>query len=130
MNFWDNFFLRKDDLYHLIKGFLFQAASRGKMPIQLNGKNVNPLTLPDLYYDHEETDTRAFFFIANSPLESTSPVISFDTDLINIGLSILDRLPEKTVIFRYNRYESDEKYCHLNKLLQAVETDEKRSSLR
>ena len=28
-----HFFLRKDDLYHLIKGFLFQSASRGKMPI-------------------------------------------------------------------------------------------------
>ena len=37
-----------------------------------------------MYCDHEETDTRAFFFIVDSPLESTSLVISFDTDLINI----------------------------------------------
>ena len=57
-------------------------------------------------------------------------MISFDTDLINIGLSILDRLPTWTVISRYNRYGSDEKYCHLNKLLQAVETDVKRPSLQ
>ena len=86
--------------------------------------------MPDLYCDHEETDTRAFFFIVNSPLELTSSVISFDTDLINIGLSILDRLPTRTVIFRYNRYGSDETYCHLNNFLQAVETDEKRTSLQ
>ena len=57
-------------------------------------------------------------------------MIPFDTDLISIGLSILNRLPTRTVIFRYNRYGSDEKYCHLNKLLQAVETDEKRPSLQ
>ena len=57
-------------------------------------------------------------------------MISFDTDLINIGLSILDRLPTRTVIFRYNMYRSDEKYCHLNKLLQAVEMNEKRPSLQ
>ena len=98
--FLGQFFLEKGDLYHLIKGFLFQAASRGKMLLQVNSKNVNPLTVPDLYCDHEETDTQAFFFIANSPLETTSLVISFDTDLINIGLSILDRLLRRTVIFR------------------------------
>ena len=51
---------------------------------QVNSENVNPSTVPNLYCDHEETDTRAFFFIADSPLESTSLVISFDTDLINI----------------------------------------------
>ena len=86
--------------------------------------------MTDLYCDHEETDTKAFFFIADSPLESTSLLISFETDLINKGLSILDRLPTRTVIFRYNKYESDENYCHLNKLLQAVETNEKRPSLQ
>ena len=83
-----------------------------------------------MYCDHEETDTRSFFFIAYSPSESTSLVISFDTDLINIGLSILDRLPTRTVFFRYDRYGSDEKYCHLNKFLQAVEKEEKRPSLQ
>ena len=41
---------------------------------QINSANVNPLTVPDLYCDHEETDTGAFFFIADSPLESTSLV--------------------------------------------------------
>ena len=41
---------------------------------QVNSENVNPLTVPGLYCDHEETDTQAFFFIANSPLESTSLV--------------------------------------------------------
>ena len=97
---------------------------------QVNSENVNPLTVPDLYCDHEETDTQAFFFTANSPLESTSLVISFDTDLINIGLSTLDRLPTRTVIFRYNRYGSDEKCCHLNEHLQAVEADEERPSLQ
>ena len=44
--------------------------------------------------------------------------------MINIGLSVLDRLPTRTVISLYNRY--DEKYCHLNKLLKAVKRDEKR----
>ena len=87
---------------------------------QVNSENVNPLTVPDLYCNHEETNTRAFFFIANSPLESTSLVISFDTDLINIGLSILDRLPTRTIIFQYNRCGSDETYCHLNKLLRHI----------
>ena len=112
--FLGQFFLRKDDLYHLIKGFLFQATSRGKMPcnccFQVNSENVNPLAVPDLYCDHEDTGIRAFFFTANSPLESTSLVISFDTDLINTGLSTLDRLRTRTVIFRYNRYGSDKKY--------------------
>ena len=71
---------------------------------QVNSENVNPLTVPDLYCDHEETDTRVFSFIANSPLESTSLVISFDTDLINIliGLLTLDGLSTRTVIFQYN----------------------------
>ena len=97
---------------------------------QVNSENVNRLAVPDLYCDYEETDTRAFFFIANSPSESISLVISFDTDLVNIGLSVLGRLPTMTVIFRYYRYGSDEKYFHLNKLLLAVEMDEKRPSIQ
>ena len=103
--------MRKDDLYHLIKSFLFLGCferENANCCFQVDSENVNPLTVPDLYCDHEETDTRAFFFTANSPLESTSPLISFDTVLINIGLSILDRLPTRTVIFRHNRYGSDE----------------------
>ena len=120
--------MRKDDLYHLIKGCF--ERENANCCSQVNSKNVNPLTVPDLYCDHEETETRAFFFIANSSLESTSLVISFDTDLINIRLSTLDRLPTRTVIFRYNRYGSDKKYCHLNKLLQAVEADKKIPSLQ
>ena len=80
-----------------------------------------------MYCDH---DTRGFFLTANSPLKSITLVISFDTDLISIGLSLLGILPKGAVIFRYNRYGSDEKYCYLNKLLRAVETDEKRPSLQ
>ena len=66
---------------------------------QVNSENVNPLTVSDLYCGHKETDTRAFFFTADSPLESASLVILFDTDLINIGSSILDRLPARTLSF-------------------------------
>ena len=127
------FFHEKGRLMPPDKGLLVSGCfgrENASCCFQVNSENVNPLTVPDLYCDHEETDTRAFFFIANSPSESISLVISFDTDLINIGLSTLDRLPTRTVIYWYNRYGSDEKYCHLNKLLQAVEADEKRLSLQ
>ena len=105
--FLGQFFLEKGpfippDKRLLVSGY-FERENANCCCFQVNSENVNPLAVPDLYCDHEETDTRAFFFIANSPLESTSLVISFDTDLINIGLSVLDKLPTRTVIFRYNR---------------------------